>query len=89
MALVFLPHAQILGWVILLGQLLAGLAMLAGCFTNAALVGGLFMNLNFLISGVPHPSAFYLVIQLTLLLTNSGATLGASARRRIYERIKP
>lgn len=72
----FLPQAQILSWIVLIGQLLAGLAILAGCFTSAALVGGLFMNLNFLLAGEPNPSAFYLVIQMALLLTNTGAILG-------------
>jgi thiosulfate dehydrogenase [quinone] large subunit len=73
---VFLPNATALGWIVMVGQLLAGLAILTGCTTRAALVGGLFMNLNFLLAGQPDPSAFYIVIQIALLLANTGAILG-------------
>jgi thiosulfate dehydrogenase [quinone] large subunit len=73
---VFLPHAALLGKIIILGQLLAGIAILTGTLTTAALLGGLFMNLNFLLTGAISPSAFYLVIQAALLLTNSGSVLG-------------
>src|SRR5262245_44313974 len=45
---VYLPHATVVGWSVMVGQLLAGLAILTGCLTRAALIGGLFMNLNFL-----------------------------------------
>jgi thiosulfate dehydrogenase [quinone] large subunit len=77
---VFLPHAAALALVVLLGQLLAGAGILLGALTNAALLGGLFMNLNFLLAGEPNPSAFYIVIQAVLLLVNVGAVLGLDAR---------
>jgi thiosulfate dehydrogenase (quinone) large subunit len=76
---IFLPHARTLGWIIMAGQLLAGLAIMSGTLTNLALLGGLFMNLNFLLAGVPDPSAFYLVIQAVLFLANTGAILGADS----------
>lgn len=76
----FLPAATALGWIVILGQLLAGLAILTGTMTNAALLGGIFMNLNFVLAGVPDPSAFYIVIQAALLLTNAGAILGMDGR---------
>ena len=78
-AQVFLPHAAPLALLILLGQLLAGVAIAVGGLTNAALLGGLFMNLNFLLAGAANPSAFYIVIQVALLLTNAGAVLGLDA----------
>ena len=78
-AQVFLPHATPLALLIVLGQFLAGVAIAAGGLTNAALLGGFFMNLNFLLAGAPNPSAFYIVIQVTLLLTNAGAILGLDA----------
>jgi hypothetical protein len=65
--------------VILFGQLLAGVAITAGVLTNAALLGGLFMNLNFLLAGASNPSTFYIVIQGALVLTNAGAILGLDA----------
>jgi hypothetical protein len=67
---------MLLSWIIILGQMLAGIAILSGTWTSAALLGGLFMNLNFLLAGSPSPSAFYLVIQAVLLLSNSGMVLG-------------
>jgi uncharacterized membrane protein YphA (DoxX/SURF4 family) len=76
---VSLPHATALALVILLGQFLAGAAIAAGLVTNAALLGGLFMNLNFLLAGEPNPSTFYIVIQVALLLTHAGAILGLDA----------
>jgi thiosulfate dehydrogenase [quinone] large subunit len=80
----FLPHAAWLSWVILLGELLAGLAILSGCLTNAALLGGLFMNLNFLLAGRPDPNAFYIVIQMVLLLEHTGSILGVDALLKRY-----
>ena len=75
----FLPHADLLGYVVAIGQLLVGLALLTGTFTRAALLGAIFMNVNFLLAGVPDPSAFYLVIQLALFAANAGAVLGVDA----------
>ncbi len=76
---VFLPNAALLGWGVMLGELLAGVAILVGMFSNAALLGGLFMNLNFVLAGVPNPSAFYIIIQLTLFTGGVGAIVGMDA----------
>lgn len=73
---IFLPGALALGWVILVGQLLVGLAVLTGTLTNFALLWGLFMNINFILAGQVTPSAFYVVIQIVLLLGNAGVILG-------------
>jgi thiosulfate dehydrogenase (quinone) large subunit len=76
----FLPQAAVVAWVLMAGQLLAGLAILSGTLTNAALLGALFMNLNFLLAGEPNPSAFYVVIQAALLLAGTGSVLGVDSR---------
>lgn len=88
---VFLPHAVLLSWIILIGQLLAGAAIGAGFLTRAALIGALFMNINFLLAGAPNPSAFYLVIQGALLMANAGMILGVDGwlRQRALERRPP
>lgn len=75
----FLAHAPLLSWIVLIGQLLVGLSIMLGCCTRVALIGGLFMNLNFVLAGVPNPSAFYLVIQIALLLANTGGILSVDA----------
>jgi thiosulfate dehydrogenase (quinone) large subunit len=72
----FLPNVVLLSWMILLGELFCGLAILFGCFSNVGLIGGIFMNLNFILSGVPDPSAFYVVIQGALLVNGTGAICG-------------
>jgi thiosulfate dehydrogenase [quinone] large subunit len=77
---VFIPYAMVLAAVIVIGELLAGLAILTGTFTNAALLGGLFMNLNFLLVGEPDPGTFYIVIQIVLLVTGAGAVFGFDRR---------
>ena len=76
---VFAPHALVLSWLILIGELLAGIAILAGIFTTLALLAGLFMNLNFVLAGVVNPSAFYIVIQVTLLAANAGKAPGGDS----------
>jgi thiosulfate dehydrogenase (quinone) large subunit len=73
---VLLSSAGPLGWVVVIGQFLTGLAVLTGTLTNAALLGGLFMNLNFILAGRPNPSAFYMVIETVLFIANTGGVLG-------------
>ncbi|MEZ4660636.1 MAG: hypothetical protein R2911_24030 [Caldilineaceae bacterium] len=72
----FTPHVVMMSWIIMVGQLLVGLAILSGTFTNIALLAGLFMNVNFVLAGAINPSAFYIVIQVALLLTEVGAIYG-------------
>ena len=74
---VFLPSASALGVTIMIGELLAGVAILIGMCTNAALLGGIFMNLNFILAGAPDPSAFYFLIQVALFVGGIGAIAGA------------
>ena len=75
----FEPNALVLSWIILLGELLAGVAIMSGTVTNLALLGGLFMNLNFVLAGVVNPSAFYIVIQAALFASNAGSTMGGDS----------
>lgn len=81
MEAVLIPNATALGLVVIVLQLLAGITILAGFYTNAGLWAGLLMNINFILAGVPDPSAFYIVIQLVLFFGSAGAVLGLDARR--------
>ena len=72
----FLPGAPVLAWVILIGQVLVGLGLVFGAYSRAALIGGLFMNLNFIAAGAPSPSVFYVVIQIMLLTSSAGRVFG-------------
>lgn len=85
----FAPQAWLLAWIITIGELLAGVAILTGTLTAAALLGGLFMNLNFVLAGVVNPSAFYIVIQGTLLSADAGSTLGGDAVLARLRRHRP
>jgi thiosulfate dehydrogenase (quinone) large subunit len=73
---VFLPGAPVLSWIIMIGQLLIGLGLIFGAFSRAALIGGLFMNLNFIAAGTPSPSVFYVIMQIVLLFSNAGRVFG-------------
>jgi hypothetical protein len=81
MEAVFLPNAALLGIVVILLQLFAGVAIVAGYYTNAGLLVGLVLNVNFILAGRPDPSAFYIVIQLVLFFGGAGAVLGMDASR--------
>ena len=52
----FEPGALAMSWVVLIGELLAGVAILTGTVTNLALLGALFMNANFVLAGVVDDS---------------------------------
>jgi thiosulfate dehydrogenase [quinone] large subunit len=71
----FTPHALSLSWVIMIGQLLVGMAVMAGAFTNFALLCGVFMNFNFIFSGQVNPSAFYIRDPDGLFIGNAGAII--------------
>jgi len=71
-----LPNVVLLSLIIIVGQVCAGIAIGTGTFTNAALLGGLFMNFNFILAGRVSPSAFYVVIQVVLFVGNAGAVMG-------------
>ncbi len=72
---VFEPSAQSLGIIIMVSQLLVGLAIITGAFTNLALISGIFMNINFILVGETVPSTFYIIMQLVLMLSHIG-TIG-------------
>ncbi len=73
---IFEPHSFYLGFIIMVSQLLIGIAIMTGTFTNLALLGGLVMNINFILVGEVNPSAFYVMIQVVLLISNIGAIMG-------------
>lgn len=73
---VFIPHALVLGLIIMFGEGLIGLSVLTGTFTNFGLLNGILLNLNLIMAGTIDPSAFYLIIQTVLFISNTGAILG-------------
>ncbi len=73
---IWYPTAQPLGWVVMAIQLTIGLAIFCGAYTNAALLAGIVLNVNFMLAGSINPSAFYIVIQVALLAVGVGAVFG-------------
>lgn len=75
------PGSRWIGWVVMALQLIAGLGILSGTYTNLALLIGIAMNANFILAGRINPSAFYIVIQTVLFVTGAGAILGTDGNR--------
>lgn len=69
------PLATGLGMLVLLLEILIGIALLTGAGFNTALAIGLFLNANFIAAGVINPSAFYMIIQVALLGSPAGNVL--------------
>jgi thiosulfate dehydrogenase (quinone) large subunit len=75
------PGSRWIGWLIMVLQLVVGLAVITGTYTNLALLIGSAMNVNFILAGQLNPSAFYIVIQTVLFVTGAGAIVGSDGNR--------
>lgn len=78
---VLAPAAAPIGILVIVLQLAIGLAIVVGYRTGPALLIGLGLNVNFVLAGVPDPSAFYIVIQLVLFAGGAGRVLGLDGLR--------
>ena len=80
---VVVPHYHLFAWLIVVGEISVGCAMLLGLFTRPAAVVGLFMTLNFYLGQgetlTANTSAAYLAMLLTLAIVPAGRALGADA----------
>jgi thiosulfate dehydrogenase [quinone] large subunit len=78
-----LPHAWAFGYLVVAGELFVGAALLAGLFTRWAALGGLVMTIVFLLArgdgAGPNPTAPFVLICFTLLVTHPGRVLGLDA----------
>ncbi|MBY9001052.1 MAG: DoxX family protein [Candidatus Heimdallarchaeota archaeon] len=43
----FLPNAELFGYLVMLGELIVGITLILGLFTNFSAIASIFMNLNF------------------------------------------
>lgn len=73
---VVVPNSEAVAWLIIVLQLLTGLAILLGIATTPFLGVGIAMNLSFLLMGAVNPSAFYIPMQVTLLMGDAGSVAG-------------
>ncbi len=77
------PAPFITAAVVLVIELVLGVLLLTGRRLGLALLTASALNVIFVLMGVVTPSAFYLVIQLTLLLALGARTGWFNARRRL------
>ncbi len=79
---VFLPQAEFFALIVFIAQVLVSLSLIFGVFTRPALLGGMFMNISFLLAGAVNPSTFYLVIQMLLFNMNAGEVLSLDTLKK-------
>ncbi|OGH56291.1 MAG: hypothetical protein A3G34_06325 [Candidatus Lindowbacteria bacterium RIFCSPLOWO2_12_FULL_62_27] len=77
----YLPHSKLLAWMVVLGEMAVGAALLSGTATRLACVCGIFMNANFFIATSGSfltfdNNAFFILIQLLLLCAAAGRFMG-------------
>jgi thiosulfate dehydrogenase [quinone] large subunit len=65
---VALPHSVFFSYIITLGEMAVGIALILGTFTGIAAFFGAFMNLNFLFAGTISVNPLLFIIQLFLIL---------------------
>jgi thiosulfate dehydrogenase [quinone] large subunit len=65
---VVLPNAAAWSYLIAIGELLVGIALILGLFTGLAAFFGAFMNINYLLSGTVSSNPILLAIAMLLVL---------------------
>jgi thiosulfate dehydrogenase [quinone] large subunit len=90
-----LPHASAFGWIVAIGELAVGMALLLGLWTRLAAAGGAALMLSILLSQSDPgagaswdrwitaglPTKFALLLLLLLAAADAGRVWGADARR--------
>ena len=74
---VFLPHAEIMSWLVTVGEIAAGIAILAGFFTKFSVAAGVLMNSAFLLAGTSSTNPHMLILGLILLAIARPGLIGA------------
>lgn len=65
---VVLPNPAVWGYLVAWGELLVGIALILGLFTGIAAFSGVFMNMNYLLSGAVSTNPILMVIGIFLIL---------------------
>ena len=73
--LVVEPLAGPIALLVIALELFVGVALLTGREIRLGLLVGIFLNMHFLLAGAVNPSAFYLVMQITLIASASAGVL--------------
>ncbi|MHB1500088.1 MAG: DoxX family protein [Candidatus Dormibacteria bacterium] len=65
---VVVPNAALFAYLVTIGELAAGIALIAGVFTGIAAFGGAFMNMNYMLAGAVTINPVMFVLELFLIL---------------------
>ena len=65
---VVLPNAEVFGWLVSLGEVLVGAALVLGVLTGVAASFGGVMNANFLLAGTVSTNPILLALELVLIV---------------------
>lgn len=63
-----LPNADIFSYLIVIGELAVGIALILGIFVGASALVGTFMNANFLLAGTVSTNPIFIFFQILLIL---------------------
>jgi len=70
---VALPNAGVFTYVVPVGELLVGISLILGAFTIAGLIGGAFMNLNYLLAGTTSTNPILYTAAIVLMAAGANA----------------
>jgi len=70
---VAMPNAKLFSYMIAWGEVLVGIALIAGLLTTIALLAGVLMNLNYLLAGTVSINPVLLALEAILLWVGSAA----------------
>jgi uncharacterized membrane protein YphA (DoxX/SURF4 family) len=73
---VFAPYAVVVAALVVVAEIVSGLAIAIGRSMRAALRVGIVLNVAFILCGQVNPSAFYLIMEIALLLAIADGVLG-------------
>lgn len=62
-----LPQAELFSYLVVFGEILVGVALILGILVGLAALGGVFMNMNFLLAGTLSSNPVMLVLGLLLV----------------------
>jgi len=68
---VALPNAKVFSYLVPCGELLVGISLILGAFTIAGLIGGAFMNLNYLLAGTTSTNPILYTVAIILMVAGA------------------
>lgn len=70
---VAMPNATLFSYLVAVGEVLVGLALVLGVVTSVAAVAGAFMNLNFMLAGATSTNPILYTVAIVLVLAGASS----------------